>query len=167
MTGANAVAVAALVAVTATGLPAPLQAQTATGQQQSPQTGAQTVAACSLLPKDEVKQHLPWPPVLDQMPIEEEAVGTSGSSCNYPSVFIQVLPFSPRTIELARQKGGLETVDDVGDEAYFYNNGDRYAELYVRVGKYLLTVQANANDTVDGVKPGAVSLAKALVVKLH
>lgn len=166
MTGANVVAVAALVAVIATGLPTCLQAQTGAGQQ-PPQAGAQTVAACSLLPKDEVKQYLPWPPVLDQMPIEEEAVGASGSSCNYPSVFIQVLPFSPRTIELARQKGGLETVGGVGDEAYFYNNGDRYAELYVRVGQYLLTVQANANETVDDVKPGAVNLAKALVVKLR
>jgi hypothetical protein len=61
----------------------------------------------------------------------------------------------------------LETVGGVGDEAYFYNNGDQYAELYVRVGEHLLTVQANVNDTVDGVKPGTLNLAKALVVKLR
>ena len=55
-------------------------------------------------------KHLPWKPVLDGMAIEEEPVGVSGSSCNYPSVFIQVLPFSQRTIDLARKKGGLEII---------------------------------------------------------
>jgi hypothetical protein len=44
------------------------------------------------------------------MAVEEEPVGISGSSYNYPSVFIQVLPFSQRTINLAREKGGLETI---------------------------------------------------------
>ena len=128
---------------------------------------AQKIAACSLLPKNEVKRHLPWRAALDQMPIEEEPVGVSGSSCNYPSVFIQVLPFSRRTIELAHKKGGLETVAGVGDEAYFHNNRNRYAELYVRVGTHLLTLQANANDTVEAVRPGVLNLAKALVQRLR
>ena len=128
---------------------------------------AQKIAACSLLPKNEVKRHLPWPAALDQMPIEEEPVGVSGASCNYPSVFIQVLPFSRRTIDLAHKKGGLETVSGVGDEAYFHNNRNRYAELYVRVGTHLLTLQANANETVEAVRPGVLNLAKALVQRLR
>ena len=30
--------------------------------------------------------------------------------------------------------GGLESVPNVGDEAYLYNNPSGYVELYVRVG---------------------------------
>jgi hypothetical protein len=83
------------------------------------------------------------------MPVEEEPVGTSGSSCNYPSVFIQVLPFSQGTIDLVRRKSGLETIRGVGDEAYLHNNANRYAELYVRTGKHLLTVQANMDAKIE------------------
>lgn len=125
-----------------------------------------SVAACSLLPKEEVKGHLPWIDALDAMEPEEEPIGDSGSSCNYPSVFIQVLPSSSRILDMAREKGGLEAVRDIGDEAYFHNNADRYAELYVRVGGYLLTLQANVTDTIEAVKPGALGLARALAAKL-
>ena len=124
------------------------------------------VNACSLLTREEVKRHLPWIAALDAMPHEEEPVGASGSSCNYPSVTIQVLPSSIRLWEMARQKDGVEAVGGVGDEAYFYNNSDEYAELYVKAGDHVLTVQANVNDTIEAVKPGALSLAKALVAKL-
>jgi len=68
------------------------------------------MSACALVPKEEVKKHLPWIPVLDQMAIEEEPIGNGGSSCNYPSVFIQVLPFSQGMIDSARKQGGLEPV---------------------------------------------------------
>ena len=162
MSRTTAVLIAVVVAGVASVSPLSLEAQTG-----STAGSSQRIAACALLPKDEVKRHLPWLAVFDQFPIEEEPVGASGSSCNYPSVFIQVLPFAPRTIEMARQKGELETVAGVGDEAYFYNNGNQYAELYVRVGKHLLTVQADANETVEAVRPGAVSLAMALVIKLR
>ena len=140
--------------------------------QQKPQAPSapqgQRISVCSLLPKEEVKKHIPWLPLLDSMKPEEEPIGTSGSSCNYPSVHIQVLPFTDRFLETARKKGGLETVAGVGDEAYFHNNRDRYAELYVRVGRHMLTLQANVpNDgKIESVKPGVLSLAKALVAKL-
>lgn len=101
------------------------------------------------------------------MAIAEEPVGSSGSSCNYPSVFIQILPFPQRTIDLARERGGLETINGVGDDAYFHNNANRYAELYVRAGTHLLTLQANVDGTVESVKPGVVNLAKALVARLR
>src|SRR5687768_705818 len=105
--------------------------------------GVQRIAVCKLLTAAEVKKHLPWRPLLDQFPPEEEAIGTSGSSCNYPSVMIQVLPFSQGMIDAAKKKGGLETVSGIGEEAYFHNNLNRYAELYVKSGKYLLTLQSN------------------------
>jgi hypothetical protein len=125
------------------------------------------VGVCSLLPKEEIKKHLPWESFLDQMPIEEEAIGASGSACSYPTVHIQVLPFSQRMIDFAREKGGLENVDDLGDEAYFHNNADRYAEVYVKVGEQLLTLQADADDDIEAVKPKVLELANALVAKLR
>ena len=163
----NRVVNAALIAVgVVAASSAPLQAQSATSRKPSA-AGSPTIGACSLVSKEEVKRHLPWIPALDGMAIEEEPVGTSGSSCNYPSVFIQVLPFSQRMIDLAREHGGLETIDGVGDEAYFHNNANRYAELYVKAGTHLLTLQANVDGTIESVKPGVLNLAKALVAKLR
>ena len=127
----------------------------------------QKISACALVPKEEVKKHLPWMPLLDQMAVEEEPIGKDGSSCNYPSVFIQVLPFSQRMIDSARKKGGLEPISGLGDEAYFHNNRDRYAELYVKTGQHLLTLQANVQGKIEAVKPGVLNLAKVLVAKLR
>lgn len=131
------------------------------------QAGKATIRACSLLTKEEVKRILPWKPMLDQFPVEEEPIGTTGSSCNYPSVMIQILPSSLSMLDVAKKKGGLERLNAIGDEAYFHTNPNGYAEVYAKTGKYLVTVQANANGKVDEVKPGAINLAKALVAKLR
>lgn len=103
---------------------------------------------------------------LDSMAVQEESIGASGSSCNYPSVTIQVLPFSQSSIDLVRKKGA-ETISGVGDEAYFRNNANQYAELYVKAGKHLVTLQADAGDKIETVKPGVLNLAKAIVAKLR
>ena len=42
-----------------------------------------------------------------------------------------------------------------------------YAELYVKTATHTLTIQANANGNVEAVKPGTLSLAKALLAKLR
>ena len=163
----NRFVIAALIALSAVSACAPALLPQPQPPQQRPTAAAPRIRACSLLPKDEVKKHLPWRPLLDQFAIEEEPVGNYGSSCNYPSVFIQVLPFLQGTIDAARKKGGLETIGGVGDEAYFHNNANRYAELYVRAGTHLLTVQANVDGSIGSVKPGVLNLAKALVAKLR
>jgi hypothetical protein len=126
------------------------------------------VNACSLLPKEEVKKHLPWEPALDHVPLDEEEIGKSGSGCGYPSVHVQVLTNPQSMIDVARKRGGLETIDGIGDDAYYYNNRDAYAELYVRVGQRMLTLQADVGkgEKAESVKPGVLSLAKALVSKL-
>jgi hypothetical protein len=113
-----------------------------------------------------VKEHLPWISILDNIPIEEDAIGASGSGCNYPSVYIQVLPFSQSTMDRIRQQDELETISGVGDEAYLRNNADEYAELYVRVGAQMLTLQANMDGDIEAVKPGVLNLARVLVDKL-
>jgi hypothetical protein len=125
------------------------------------------INACSLVPKAEVKKNLPWIAAFDGLPVKEEAVGPSGSSCKYPSVFIQVLTFSRGTIDQARKQGGVEPISGIGDEAYFHNNSDRYAEVYVKVGERLVTLQANLHENLGTVKPGVVNLAKVFAAKLR
>ena len=57
----------------------------------APRVAVPVIPACSLMSKDEVKRHLPWQPILDQFPAEEEAMGNYGSACEYPSVRVQVM----------------------------------------------------------------------------
>ena len=125
------------------------------------------VKVCSLLPKAEVKKHLPWIAALDGMQPEEIAIGTRGSSCNYPSADIQVLSFSQGTMDAIKKQSGVEKLSGVGDEAYFRDNRGEYAEVYVKVGNRILTVQGNVNNNMGAIKAGSVSLAKALVEKLR
>jgi hypothetical protein len=124
------------------------------------------VKACSLLPKSEVKKHLPWMDALDNMPLEETPIGSSGSSCNYPNAHIQIFGFHPNNIAELKKQGPLETLSGVGDEAWYRNNRNRYAEVYVRKGAYAVTVQGSSNVSIDVAKTGAINLAKALVAKL-
>jgi hypothetical protein len=128
------------------------------------------VKVCTLLSKAEVKKLVGgWNAVLDQFEPEEEAIGTTGSSCNYPVVMVQVLLYSQGTIDAAKKRGRLETVTGVGDEAYLYDNPAGYAELYVKVGARLLTLQRSLGQggTMASVRPGVVALANAYVAKLR
>jgi hypothetical protein len=127
------------------------------------------IKVCSLLPRAEVKKHLPWQPLLDKMPEEEIPVGATGSSCEYPSVGVQVLVFTPQFIEAAKKAGFAESVPGVGDEAYYRANPNGYAELYVRIGQRILTIQGNVptGQKAEAVKPGVISLAKTYVPKLR
>ena len=126
------------------------------------------VKVCSLLPKAEVKKLIGGGKVFDMLEPEEEAVA-GGSSCNYPEVMVQVIPFRQSTIDTARKRGSLETISGVGDEAYLYDNRGRYAELYVKVGPYLLTLQRDIGTgrTLASVRPGVLELARALAAKLR
>jgi hypothetical protein len=120
-----------------------------------------------LLPKAEVKKHLPWNDIVDSMPPEEAPAGPAGSSCNYPSVFIQVLPVDRLVRGAPTNEPGWESISGVGDEAWFRAKRTRYAGLYVKTATHTLTIQANANGNVEAVKPGTISLAKALLAKLR
>jgi hypothetical protein len=125
------------------------------------------IAACSLLPKAEVRKHLPWNDIVNGMAPEEEQVGAAGSSCNYPSVFIQVFPVGRLVRGKPTTEPGWEPVAGVGDEAWFRPNRTNYAELYVKTATHTLTIQASADGKVEAVKPGTLSLAKALLAKLR
>jgi len=142
-----------------------LLSSSAAAQQPSPAT----LKACQLLPKAEVKRLINAGRLFDSLPVEEEPLGTYGASCNYPELTLQVLTYSTSRIESARKQGGVETVTGVGDEAYFWANPQGYAELYVKVGRLLLTLQRDVSrgQTAAGVRPGVVALANALVPKLR
>jgi hypothetical protein len=135
---------------------------------QKPSAGALArIAVCPLVSKEEVKKHLPWNPVMDQFPLEEESIGASGSSCSYPTVLVQVLPYTQNMVDALHKQGKLEPISGVGDEAYFRNNKDLFAELYAKVGNRLLTLQSSSSGKVEAVKPGVISLAKVFVAKLR
>lgn len=54
-------------------------------------------------------------------------------------------------------------------EAYLYHNPAGYAELYVKVGARLLTLQRSIDmgQTIGDVRAGTIALANALVAKLR
>jgi hypothetical protein len=131
----------------------------------------QVVKVCSLLSLAEVKKLAPWPPHLDQFAKgEEEPIGTGGSSCNYPTVFIQVMAFNQSFIDNLKKTGvRLEPVSGVGELAYVRNNKDRYAELVGKVGPHSLTVQLSieSNKTFDSTRPSLIAIGKAYADKLR
>lgn len=129
--------------------------------------------ACALLSKAEVKKFAPWPDFLDQMQPEEDPLAT-GSGCNYPSVYIQVMTTDEAAFQrtlAAFKNPTLERITGVGDEAYLRDNGGNYAELLARVGSFLVTIQHNLNSlqgrTMQTVKPEVTALGQALEAKLR
>lgn len=138
---------------------------------QEPGANYKIVKVCSLLSIAEVKNLAPWPPMLDQFAkAEEEPVGTIGSSCNFPTVFIQVLAFRQSFIDILRKNPiPVEPVSGVGDEAYIRNNRDNYAELIAKVGQHSLTLQLSidGNKTFASSKPTLIAIGKAYAAKLR
>jgi hypothetical protein len=141
------------------------------------EAAASPIRACALLPVGEVKRLAALPDPLglfEKMPPEEERAG-GGSSCNYPSIHVQVDPFDWKTIESVRAKNStqFEAVPGVGDAAYVRANkvtsSLEFAELYARVGPHILTIQMDVPDgqSTAAVKPGLVALAKAYIAKLR
>jgi hypothetical protein len=141
------------------------------GLPQEPGAKYQVVKVCSLLSLAEVKKLAPWAPHLDQFAKpEEEPIGSTGSSCNYPTVFIQVMAFQRSFIDAARKTEiPLEPVSGVGDEAYVRNNRGNYAELVAKVGPHSLTVQLSIdrNKTFESTKPSLIEIGKAYAAKLR
>lgn len=129
------------------------------------------VSACALLTKDLVTAHTPHEQqslsLVLLIPPQEEPIG-SGSSCDYGDIHLQVDPFgAPQKIEQSLAQK-WSAVAGVGDVAYFRDNRGRSAELYVRSGSRVVTIQMGVpkGKTTEAVKPNAVSLAKALLAKL-
>lgn len=164
----NAWRAVGLTVLMATGADAALQASAGAAAQR----GSGGIRACSLLTKDEVKRLVGMGnQFFDQAPADEEALPGGGSTCNYANVHIQIDPFPFSTIERMRQgqPAGWTTVSGVGDEAYLRNNRGQYAELYVRAGQHVVTVQLDMDpphEVLEKARPAAAALASALIARL-
>lgn len=139
---------------------------------QAPGSGTKykVVNACSLLSVAEVKKLAPWQPHLDPYAKgEEEPLGSYGSSCEYPTVGIQVMLFNRGTVDALRKDGKVESITGVGDEAWLRNNRDMFAELFARVGPHLLTVQVSIERTrtFDATRPSLIEIGKAFAARLR
>jgi hypothetical protein len=102
------------------------------------------------------------------IPAAEEPVGVSGSTCEYGGVLLQVDPFtSPARIEetLAAK---WTRVPGLGDIAYFHDNIGEWAELYVRAGERVITIQMDVptGRKAESIKPNVIALAEAILPKL-
>lgn len=136
-----------------------------------PKPGA--ARACALLSRELIAQHTPYEKdaqkLVFSIPPEEEAVGATGSACEYGGVHLQVNPFaSPQYVEQQLAKDGWAREPGLGDVAMFRDNRGSYAELYVRSGTRVITIQMSVPNgkTTAGIKPNAVALAKAVLAKM-
>ena len=134
--------------------------------------GKPPISACSLLPTDLVlKVGGIAPQAVKILEPEEEALGTTGSACEYGDVRLQVDPFTPARLADILKTPTAKTwvpVSGVGDAAYFNNNKDRYAELVVRTGTHVFTIQFGVatGSTAEATKPKTITLANAIIRKL-
>ena len=142
--------------------------------------GTPKVGACSWLTRELVTQVSPYEEqpaeqrqlhhqLLTQLPPQEEPVGASGSACSYGGIYLQIDPFAaPARVEKDLAKMSVP-LPGLGDVAYFRDNHGEFAELYVRAGTRVLTIQMDTphGRTPESIEPNAIALAKALLPKLR
>lgn len=133
--------------------------------------GTRTVGACSLLTRELVTKVTPYDkPALDlvmRIPPQEEAIGQSGSVCDFGGITLQIDPFTPDRLEKLRDETWV-AIADVGDAAYFRDNRGEWAELAARSGRRVLTIQMDVptGRTTASIQPNVIALAKAILPKL-
>ena len=142
---------------------APAVSQTRPGDRASVQP---PIRACGVLTRDLVAPFTENKKVLDLVPPEEEALGTSGTACEYGAVRLQLFPGrgGKRTVS----GKDFQPVSGVGEGGYFRNNRDRYAELIVWTGKHALDLQVTvpAGRTAEALKADVIALANAIIARL-
>ena len=128
------------------------------------------ISACSMLTREIVMQVSPYEKqALDlvlRIPPQEDAVG-SGSACSYGGITMQVDPFAPAVFERQIPKE-MAPLAGLGDVAHFGDLRKQWAQLYVRAGAHVLTVQMAIPDgrTAASIQSNVVALAKAILPKL-
>jgi hypothetical protein len=128
--------------------------------------GQPAVRACAVLTRDLVAPFTENKKMLDLLPPQEEALGTSGTACEYGSVRLQLFP--GRGGKRTMSAKGLQPITGAGDGGYFRNNQDRYAELMVWTAKHSLDLQVSipSGRTAESIKADVVALANAIIAKL-
>jgi len=132
----------------------------------------QAPGACSLLTRELVLKVTPMDKSLvDLVPPGEETLGTTGSACEYGGINLQVDPFGPARLDALFKERGTDwtSVPGVGEAAYLFDNHGEFAELYVRAGAHVLTIQMTVprGRIVESIRPNVVALAQALERKLR
>ncbi len=124
------------------------------------------VRACAVLTRDLVAPFTENKTVLDLIPPQEEALGTSGTACEYGAVRLQLFP--GRGGKRSASAKGLQPVSGAGDGGYFRSNRDRYAELMVWTSRHSLDLQVSvpSGRTAEAIKQDVVALANAIIAKL-
>jgi hypothetical protein len=131
-----------------------------------PAAGGPAVRACAVLTRDLVAPFTQNKKMLELMPPQEEALGTTGTACEYGAVRLQLFPGrgGKRTVSAK----DLQPISGAGEGGYFRNNRDRYAELMVWTGKHSLDLQVSvpSGRTAEAIKPDIIALANAIIAKL-
>jgi hypothetical protein len=158
MRGVAVTMMAVLVVCGATAVP--IAGQTAGGGQY------QVVKVCSLVAVADVKKLAPWPAVYDKEVAEKPIPG--GSSCDYPTAYVQVSQFRQNVFDAVGKDAGVERIAGVGDAALL-RNSDSFADLFVKAGPHVVNVQMNfgAGTTFANSKASMIELGKAFAVKLR
>jgi hypothetical protein len=145
-----------------------ITSQAAASQTRSggPAAAQRAVRACAVLTRDLVLPFTENKKILDLVPPQEEALGTSGTACEYGAVRLQLFPGrgGKRTVSAK----DLQPISGVGEGGYFRSNRDRYAELMVWTRKHSLDLQVSvpSGRTAEAIKPDVVALANAIIAKL-
>ena len=128
--------------------------------------GQPAVRACAVLTRDLVAPFTENKKILDLIPPEEEALGTSGTACEYGAVRLQLFPGrgGKRTFSAKH----FQPISGAGEGGYFRNNRDLYAELMVWTGRHSLDLQVSvpSGRTPEAIKSEVVALANAIIAKL-
>jgi hypothetical protein len=131
-----------------------------------PAAGQPAVRACAVLTRDLVVPFTENKKMLDLIPSQEEALGTSGTACEYGGVRLQLFPGrgGKRTVSAK----DLQPISGAGEGGYFRSNRNRYAELMVGTGRHSLDLQVSVptGRTAESIKPDVVALANAIIAKL-
>jgi hypothetical protein len=132
----------------------------------APAAGQPALRACAVLTRDLVAPFTENKTILDLIPPEEEALGTSGTACEYGAVRLQLFPGrgGKRTVSAK----DLQPISGAGEGGFFRSNRDRYAELMVWTGKHSLDLQVSvpSGRTAEAIKLEVVALANAIIAKL-
>ncbi|MCC7010222.1 MAG: hypothetical protein IT184_15550 [Acidobacteria bacterium] len=148
-----------------------LASETAAGQAGRSTAPAAANRACSLLTSQLVTQVTAYDKkALDlvmRVPPNGSALGANGSECTYGGITLQVDPFTAAYFEKQRNKTWVP-VPGVGEAAYFRDNRGEWAELYVRAGTHVMTIQMDVpmGRTAASIQPNVINLAKTLLPQL-
>jgi hypothetical protein len=132
----------------------------------SPKVSQPALRACAVLTRDMVAPFTENKKVLDLIPPQEEALGTSGTACEYGAVRLQLFP--GRGGKRTMSAKDLQPINGAGEGGYFRSNRNRYAELMVWTAKHSLDLQVSvpSGGTAEAMKADVVALANAIIAKL-